>query len=97
MFDTEKQQALRQELDQLHRLLAEVAEADVDTTSALKKVAEEIHQLLGDEDADGRDTSHEWSHLGQRWNQVRDAFESRHPRLTEVISKITTLLANAGI
>ena len=85
---------LRAELAQLHSLLQHTHEIDDSTRQSLTQLAEDIQRVL-QAPADGTDQGN--TDLRQRIDDVVLDFETKHPQLTQILSRVTDLLSNMGI
>ena len=85
---------LRAELAQLHRVLQDTHEIDDSTRQSLTQLAEDIQRVL-QPPPDGTYQGH--TDLRQRIDDVVLGFETKHPQLTQILSRVTDLLSNMGI
>ncbi len=88
------QERLLQELNQLHQMLEQTSEIDAATTEAMRLVAADMSRVLNERQDATVDT---WTGFGKRWREAVLHFESKHPRLAQVVEQITSVLAGAGI
>ena len=84
---------LRDELEKLHEALADVHEFDEATVNAMKQVASDIDRVLEEEEV----PSGQVQDLRQRIDDLVLEFETKHPRVSNVLSQLTDLLAGMGI
>lgn len=83
-------QALKHNLQQLHRELASGESLDPETRRLLGEVADDIEHILADETADT-------GHLRNRIESAAWEFEASHPALAGTLSEIADTLAKLGI
>lgn len=83
-------QALKRNLQQLHRELASGESLDPETRRLLGEVAGDIEHVLADEAADTGD-------IRSRIESVAWEFEASHPALAGTLSEIADALAKLGI
>jgi hypothetical protein len=97
MIEESQQDRLRLELKMLHELLEDLDEVGGGTKDAMRQVASDIDRILDEAKTQQDTTEQEWSGIGKRWRDAVLEFESHHPRLTQVVDSVTSILANAGI
>ena len=83
--------ALREELERLHRELSETSTLDEEARALLGELAEEIERMLAEE------TSGAAAPLADRLRAATERFEETHPQLTAVVGRVADALANLGI
>ena len=85
---------LRGELAQLHSLLQDTHEIDESTRQSLTQLSADIQRVLQTppEETDQGDTD-----LRQRIDDAVLDFGTKHPQLTQILSRVTDLLSNMGI
>ncbi len=92
---------LRNRLQELHQTLADADQLDPETLASLKQVAGDIERLL--EDSANASDEAPAGPVAPDLDLRRDVqslmlqFETQHPRLTEMLSRIANALANLGI
>ncbi len=94
MLPQAQKNELRTELATLQSLLkgpVDAGDLDETTRESMQRVVEDIERLLQETKPDG------WTQVKHDWNEALAEFESQHPGLTEAVSAITGVLANAGI
>ncbi len=88
-------QNLRELLEQLHKELERTDTIDEEGNEMLRHLDVDIRNLLKRSRAEGEIDPDE--PLLERLQDTIDHFEADHPRLTEVLSEMMTILSNAGI
>lgn len=89
-----RSEELRRELEKLHEMLADVDDVDDATVEGLTRVSKEIESVL---QAGHAAASPEVESVQQSWNDLVLSFESNHPRLTSILTRITDSLSGIGI
>ena len=85
---------LRAELEQLNNLLQDPHGMDEATRQSLARLAADIQRVL-QATSDGEEQPH--PDIRQRIDDAVVDFESKHPQLTQILSRVTDLLSNMGI
>ncbi len=88
-------QNLRELLEQLHKELERTDAVDEQGNEMLRHLDADIRNLLKRSRTEGEIDPDE--PLLERLQDTIDHFEADHPRLTEVLSEMMTILSNAGI
>ena len=88
-------QNLRELLEQLHKELEHMDAVDEQGNEMLRHLDADIRNLLKRSRTEGEIDPDE--PLLERLQDTIDHFETDHPRLTEVLSEMMTILSNAGI
>lgn len=81
------QQQLKEQLEQLHRTLAEHPQLDSDTQALLQKIAADIDGIEGAEQPE----------LTELVQEQAVRFEQEHPTLAEVLRQIVETLGRIGV
>lgn len=77
-------------LEQVHAELQKVDKVDDDSLKLLQELEKDVQLLLERSDV-------ETSSVLERMKKAVERFEVDHPALTDVISKVSAILSNAGI
>ncbi len=85
---------LQTTLSSLHAELTIATTVDDQTRELLTTLADDIHRLSEQENADSHD---EVEPLSARLQDFMLKFETEHPRLTTALSQVSDALANLGI
>lgn len=83
--------ALREDLEHLHRELAEGAELDPDARALLAELSGDIERLLAEDEPGAA------APLADRLRAATERFEESHPALTAVVGRLAETLSNLGI
>ena len=83
---------IRQQLERLHLELLRLGDLDPQAQDKVDAAASHIQALLEDPNADNYPST-----LADVLNDSVTALEVSHPRITELINRITELLASIGI
>ncbi len=84
-------QQLRNELEQLHKLLRDTHDIDDSTRQSLAQLASDIQRVMQES------VTQPPPDLRQRVDDAVLDFETKHPQLTQILSRVTDLLSNMGI
>lgn len=93
MNDMNQRQNLRELLEKLHNELARIEVTDETERERLRHLEADIRRLL---ERSG-DIAEADEPMLERFQDSIDHFEATYPRLTMMISQISTILSNAGI
>jgi len=80
---------LKQRLKALEEELERVDHLEDDERAMLQEVSADIHRALGDEVTE--------DDLLDRARSALEAFEARHPALTEAVNRVATMLHELGL
>lgn len=84
-------QQLRTELEQLQKLLRDTHDIDDSTRQSLAQLASDIQRVMQES------VTQPPPDLRQRVDDAVLDFETKHPQLTQILSRVTDLLSNMGI
>ena len=91
MTDTDKNEALRQQLQDLHGEIEKTESMDEKGQALLRDLKAEIDELLARSDDDGLLPS------AERLEEGVATFEASHPDLARMLRQVLDTLSNAGI
>ena len=88
-----KREELLAHLRELHDELSSAEGADEETRGLLQQITTDINCLLDDKDDDPEDSLT----LGDRLRDMAREFDVRHPRISDLIERVSDGLASMGI
>jgi hypothetical protein len=91
------QRRLREVLRELHQSLDRSPDLDAESRAELERTAREIQEALDRDEAEEETASELFSDWSESLSRALERFEDNHPRLTDVVNRLSTALADLGI
>lgn len=88
---------LRDVLSELHRSLERSPDLDAESRAELERAMEEIQETLDRNGVEAESASELFSAWSERLSRALERFEDQHPRLTDIVNRLSTALADLGI
>jgi len=84
-------------LETLHATLDDTTEVDDKTREMLRKVTDDIQQVLREDSEAKEPDASDTNSLSEQLRETLIEFEARHPQVAGILERLTSGLANLGI